>query len=308
MLSLEEREQLTASETFKAEVRAELVAAGAKPKATEPALSGFFMSDSFRWIVSSMAIPLTVFLWGEHAKDEAEKDRRQVALQADKERALRQSIETTHRNIDLVIKLLPGLNQPPAHTERLNALAILISLEKDGQLSPTLRASLDANVEGLKGAADSRGLVTSPAARLEVEALARAAPSSTDFERSTARASDVVIPGAKTYIQYFDESQRQQAERIREVSRALGIAAPGIENVVATAQKRGRKPPQGYDGAVLLVFKKDDEATARLLAEAVQKQEGLALSVLDRSDRPVFKDVPSGQLEIWLTDPSRKQR
>lgn len=315
VLTDEERARLLAQEQLKAEIRAEM----AKPGKARPEswLGKLLASDNFRWVAGSIAIPLAVWLWGQHAAQEGAASRAAAAKEAEAERKHRYNVETAHRNVDLVIKLLPALNQPQASLERLNALAIMKALEEHGQLSPALGASLHANVERLRGQVAQDGTLNNREARQEVEALAKSAPSSTEIaEMASAAASaagkppapssTVVVPGTKVYVQIFNEEQRALATQMQAAARELGIAAPGIENVVTAAAKRGKPSPQGYDAPTLLLFKKSDEALAARLAQEVAKRTGTKLTLSDRSSQAAFKNVPAGQLEIWLEDPERR--
>lgn len=247
-----------------------------------------------------MAIPLAVFLWGHQAAKEAKRAEDVRSTMEQEALRQRQAVETAQRNFDLVIKLLPNLNRDDSSRERRNALAVLAALEREGQLDKALRAAFVENVSILDNAVASDGSVKSVPQLQELEILGRGSPSSAEISSGAAAAPTLVVPGTKVYIQIFDDEQRALAHQIQEAARALGIAAPGIENVINTAAKRGKHPPMGYKRSTLLVFKRADLALAIRLAEKVKDLTGIELERKVLADESAFDKVPAGQLEIWL--------
>jgi hypothetical protein len=245
-----------------------------------------------------MAIPLTVFLWGRHESAEAEAARAERQRHDERRAEHEHSLEAARQNVGLVIRLLPDLNKAEDSKERRNALEVMKALEDQGELPPALRTALTKNVESIPVKPDGRA--TTAQGREEIELFGKNAPTSSDIAEGKASPQAIAIPGTKLYIQIFDEADRVRAEKVRAIARDLGIAVPGIENVTATSAKKNRPPPGGYSNPVLLVFKESDLANARSLADKVEKEAKLHLSVLNRSDRPAFNSVPAGQIEVWF--------
>lgn len=248
-------------------------------------VASLLSSDNVRWIVTALVIPLTAWLWGQSQERQAALAREQAAV-----------IANAQRNADLVIRLLPALSKAPGEPERENALAIVTMLAAKGDLDPALKAAFER----------VRGSLT-PA---EVEIVARNAPVSEGRADTFASAASeptawMQLPGARLYVQIFDERQRERAEAVQAEARTLNLAAPGVENVVRSASAKGRAAPQGYDAPVLLFFKPEDRATAERLAAALQAKLDLRVSLRDRSSNAAFAKVPAGQLELWFADPSR---
>ena len=268
------------------------------PPADAPAPGGsaamrLLSSESLRWIVTAIAIPATVGLWGFFTERMASAEREE-----------RQKVETTQRNVDLVIKLLPGLNKEPGSIERLNAIAVLQALEAHGTLTPELRAAIEGFSANIKADVQARyapaAANANPGVAREVEVLAgaAAAPRSDQLAQGATAVRAPVVTAGRVYSQIFDESQRAAATALQQRLRANGIAMPGIENVTATAEKKGVAPPKGYPEITLLVFHTEDTALAdqiaRLAAEA-----GLPLKIQSRADTALAARVPLGQLEVW---------
>ena len=78
MLTEQERGRLLAEEALRKDIRDEL-AKQREPPRPASRFERVLASDSFRWVASSMAIPLAVFLWGEYAASEARKERELAA-------------------------------------------------------------------------------------------------------------------------------------------------------------------------------------------------------------------------------------
>jgi hypothetical protein len=301
MLTDEERDRLIEEETVKEKVRKTLEV---EPKERN-ALLRIVKSDNFKWIVTTLAIPLTVFIWSEHAKWREDQDRKSAEASANIQRERVQRTETAQHNIDLVIKLLPAISKKTGDPERQNAFLVIKTLEDVSELPRTLRATILNKAAELGNDVAPDGTYRTAAARQDTEALSGSNPSSEDIAQNRVAPSSIVVPGTKAYIQIFSDSQLRTAEELQTIARDIGIAAPGIENVVMTATKRNRKPPVGYDAPVLLVFKEDDREIADKLAKEVEKRSGIKLTIRYRGDKPAFKNVPAGQVEIWLADPTR---
>lgn len=257
-----------------------------EPSSPRSGLAQLLGSDNFRWVLTALVIPLTAWIWGQSQERQADLARQQAAL-----------VANAQRNADLVIKLLPALSQPPGNSERENALAIVTMLAAKGDLDPALKAAFDR----------VRGSLTPG----EVEVVARNAPVSEGrAEAFGAAASEptawMQLPGRKLYVQIFDEAQREAAQRAQAAARQLGLAAPGVDNVVRSAQASARAVPKGYDAPVLLFFKSEDRAAAEQLAQALSTALGNKVSLRDRSTNAAFAKVPAGQMELWFADPQAK--
>jgi hypothetical protein len=300
MLTNEERERLIEEETLRATVRGSL---GKSDKETN-AVMRLLKSENFRWVVTALAIPLSVFLWGEHDKKMEDQKKVRSDQQVRQERLAREKSETTQHNVDLVIRLLPMFSRPPGDPDRKNAFLIVKTLEDESQLPPSFRAAIQNSASDIGFEVGKDQTYKSKSVLSEAEALSSSNPSSLDIAQNGASVSTLVVPGAKAFIQIFSDDQLGDAERLRQTARSLGIAAPGVENVVTTAAKRNRKPPASYKVPTLLVFKQVDKDVALRLREAVLANTGIELAIEDRSTQAAFRSVPVGQLEIWLPDPS----
>lgn len=291
MLTDLDRDRLIEEETLRAKIRKTLENA---PK-EENAFLRTVKSDNFRWIITTLAIPLTVFLWSEHAKWKDDQDQERI-----------KRAENAQHNIDLVIKLLPAISKKVGDPERQNAFVVIKTLEDLSDLPRTLRAAIEDKAAEVGTEVAPDGTYQTAAARQDTEALSGSNPSSEEIADNQAAPSPIVVPGTKAYIQIFSDAQLQTARQLQTIARDIGIAAPAVENVVTTAEKRNRKPPTGYDAPVLLVFKESDKDIASKLAKSVEQKIGIKLTIRYRGDNPAFKNVPAGQLEIWLTDPTKK--
>jgi hypothetical protein len=291
LLTDSDRQRVIDEEEYRLHVRAKI----SQPD-TRSALVRAISSEHFRWIITALIIPVTAFVWGHF-----------TSAQAEAERDARDKTEQQIRNIDLVIKLLPGLNGEDNSPARSNAIIVMKHLERVGQLPQELREAIQRTVQKLDTKVGPLNTYTSPQARADAELLVQGSPNSSELEAGASSDPSYAVPGAKVYIQIFDSaSQAELARRVQRVAQELGIVAPGIENVVDVARKKGRKPPTAYDGAVILAFKKEDVSTAMKLAAVVKEKTGLVLTVRDRSDNKKLSDrVPAGQMEIWFKDPSR---
>ena len=308
MLNDQERARLREEELFKADIRDEIAKAREKREA-KSVFGRWVGNDNLRWVATTIAIPLSVAIWGFASNREAAIKAAADKIREDGERAARVEIETAQRNVALVIELFPSLEKPPGDPSRLNAIAVLQTLEKSGRLTPELRAAFDRSVTSLNDSYDPAIGFTDPGARKEVEFLASVSPPLTSDEVGAGAAAGdparIALPGAQVYIHIFRDEQRSSAAKVQEATRRLGIASPGIENVVVTAQRRGRKPPQGYAGVVLLVFQESAMPIAARVVEAAMSA-GVKLTIRERWKSAQFANVPDGQLEIWFTDPDAK--
>jgi len=290
-----ELQTLVSDEFIRNEVRDAIAAA---KKAQKGPIASLVASDNVRWIATTLAIPLAVYLWGHHETEMADKARterqQQDQVRADHERGL----QAARQNVGLVIQLLPDINKGEESQERRNALEVMKALEDQGELPPALRTAFSKSLKEISLKTDGRA--TTASGREQLEIAGKNAPTSSDIESGKATPSAIVVPGVKVYIQIFNDARLGDAQKVQAIARKLGIAAPGIENVTVTAAKRNRPPPGGYDVPVLLVFKQDDMKGANLLVDAVGKEAGIQLLVRDRSNIPAFKNVPAGQLEVWF--------
>jgi hypothetical protein len=225
-------------------------------------------------------------VWGWFSSQQAEAQRKQE---------LKISVE--QKNVDLVIKLLPAFAAEVGAPERVNAVAVMVALEKEGNLSPELRATLDRGRSQVNEEYDPERGFRTAGARRESEAYASrdgAAPS------GGATVQVASLPGAQVYIQIFAETQRDTAEAARQAIRNAGVGAPGIENVVNTAEKKNRPPPKGDNQMKLLVFQESAGPIAKRVADAVKKSTGQDVIIDDRWKNKSNANVPLGQLELWF--------
>lgn len=103
------------------------------------------------------------------------------------------------------------------------------------------------------------------------------------------------------YIQIYDESSREDATLYASALKMFGMRVPGIENVTATAMRRGTRPPFKWDRPTILYSAIDGGTCATSLAQWAKSVRGLG---------PSAQAVPlsqgrgkAGTVELWLPAP-----
>lgn len=114
-------------------------------------------------------------------------------------------------------------------------------------------------------------------------------------------APERVCAGKTIYIQIHGPEQRELARSYRERWRALGASVPPIEDVVATALKRGRSVPQPVSATSVRFH----DAGSRACAEQLEAVINPAAADVDRHSWKVTPLAPSlratpGVIEVWL--------
>ena len=96
------------------------------------------------------------------------------------------------------------------------------------------------------------------------------------------------------YVQIFGPSLRDTVRELREPWRALGASVPPIEDVVDTARRRDRSPPQVPNNPVVIYHDAASESCAKLLKPSNTEQ-GWEIRALPQR----LTAVP-GVIEVWL--------
>lgn len=115
------------------------------------------------------------------------------------------------------------------------------------------------------------------------------------------QASAGVCAGKTIYIQIHGPALRELARSYREPWRALGASVPPIEDVVATAQKRGRSVPQPVSATSVRFH----DAGSRACAEQLEAVINPAAADVDQRSWKVTPLASSlratpGVIEVWL--------
>jgi hypothetical protein len=274
--------------------------------------------DTVRWVITLVVIPLTVELWGYWQSHLQQQRADHEADQANRARQLQQHIANEQANVDLIIKMMPQLQAPPGEPGRMLAVTIVNKMMKqDGADKDSVAtAAMDAErfqigkhyIPGkgydTPGAINEAELLEQLGQHLNSQQIQAAVTSGHDvFAGAIPLAYDTSmvsqVPAGKVYIQIVDESQRPQAEKIKELLHEMGIAVPGIENVTATAALNGTPAPQPHTQLSLLVFKPNDLFMAKQIVERASAA-GFAFRLEDHTQQPAFAKVPTGQLELWF--------
>jgi hypothetical protein len=110
--------------------------------------------------------------------------------------------------------------------------------------------------------------------------------------------------GLTLYIHIYDEAERPVADAIARKAIDAGLAVPGIQNVVRTAQLAGRSPPTRWGGATWL-YRGDD---GRQCATAASDWLATAPGQFRRPESKVV-ELPAalraapGIIELWIPPP-----
>lgn len=304
MLTDQEKERIQEEESFRTEIRNELNSLREKhPKSNSTFLDRLISSDNTRWLATTIAIPLSVAVWGFYTNRLAEQEHAAQERASAEQRQQERDMAAGQRSVELVIELLPALEKPPGTISRLNAIAVVQTLEKVGKLTPELRAAFENGKTQIAALYDPKIGFTNPGAQKEAEYLASIAKSDQRYGYISENNSQIGgVIGSQVYIQIFSENQKEIAYAVQKAIRDIGVGAPGIENVTATAQARNRTPPNGYKATTLLVFQESAMPTAQRVVDAVKRVSGESVTISPRWDVKEFKSVPAGQLELWFSN------
>lgn len=254
------------------------------PKVTGKAAHrpNFFFSDNFKWLVATIAIPLSTAVYGYYQTQQAE-----ARLENEKR------LNDARNNVAALTALLPSL----ADTDPKKARLALIVL---GQLKLAQRDK-DSLVNA-SAAITELEKIASPEAQRQVAQLREdysaasgatvtQAPTSLTQVRTATVASAAEAKPRIVYLQIYGAAQRSAASEVQALLRDNGIGAPGIEDVSGKLAGRMSRatPPQ------IRYFSDGDIGSARWLASHLPKAQGQDWSVV----RAQAKGVPMGQLELW---------
>ncbi|RZL63736.1 MAG: hypothetical protein EOP81_11415 [Variovorax sp.] len=102
--------------------------------------------------------------------------------------------------------------------------------------------------------------------------------------------------GVRVYTQIFGPADSAAAEGFRAPWRAIGATVPPIEDVLASARRAGRAPPQGHPAPTILFHSADLQRCAEALAQTARPPAGRwVVKAL-----PVGLKAQPGTVEVWL--------
>ena len=137
--------------------------------------------------------------------------------------------------------------------------------------------------------------------RLPADASTRQGPA------VSARASaPEVVPGPQTcrgvrvYTQIFGITDSAAAEGFRAPWRAIGATVPPTEDVLASARRAGRAPPQGHPAPTILFHSPDLRDCARALAQTARPPSGRWVV----TPLPASLKGQADTIEVWLPRPA----
>jgi hypothetical protein len=276
--------------------------------------------ETLRWAIVTLLIPFAGFIWNRIQEQESERSQKleQIKIEAQQQAA------QDRANSELVIKLLPALTDNANPVSRSIALAVLTDLSRQGVMGDGLVAAVrvaiqdsEQRIRSGKADAAERTAITSIA--IDQDRTAQTTPSGssrppTESAPATAISARAFVPSRVTtskafantlassvsvprlYIQIFDEKDRDKAQRLKDWAQTdKNWLAPGIENVVATAQENSRKPPLGSHDARVVYFNDSDKPRADTTAECITREFGLLVTVQKST-----VTSPAGQIEAWF--------
>ena len=262
----------------------------------------FLFSENFKWLVVTVAIPLSTFLFGQWQQEMAriEADRQQRI--EDGRRALEAQLGDARNNVAAMTALLPAL----ADNDPRKAKLAMIVLEQLKNAQHGDNVHIDAAIQAMGQLADDLQDSTDPADLQRSSQLQEAYGAATNAGPVVQEGVQVrpvraaVVDEAATakprivYIQIFGDSQHEGAEAARAMLRSNGIGAPGIEDVSGDFDsRRPRSGPQ------IRYFSDGDLGRASWLASHLSPVQGQGWTVV----RARAQGVPDGQLELWWPFP-----
>jgi len=263
----------------------------------------FWSGEGIRWAIVTLLIPFAGFVWNLVEKKSAD---RQHALEVQRDSARAEAarrVESARSESEIVIRLLPSLTSPD-ETARGIALAVLLNLASREALSSELIGAVQVAIgvtekrvtEGTATAAEQTAL-----SNLAMRADASAPGPEQPVDSTTGPGASRPVPLYKVevprvYIHIFDEADRPAARQLESwIKTDRRWLAPGIENVVATAARRGSRPPGGTSTIDVRFFHEEDRARAEQIVRYAVAAGNRAVARQVRNTR-----APAGQLEVWF--------
>jgi hypothetical protein len=292
MLTEAQQAQLREEELYRKSVRDELAP---KPPSFRNALTSV---DTIKWAIVTLAIPLTLAIYGgiDTANHKAD-------LQNER------AIADSRRDVDQLTALLPAL---AAHDEdqRKIALAVLERLKDASKAVDAIYVQVKAQAEAKRKSADpeqrAQGAATTEVLlSASVNApLAPPAPTAPVADQANqvaitqSPAQPVVRDKTFIYTQIYGERQRAEADRLSAAFRAHGIPVLGVQNVGKDAV--GNQLAFAQRGPIdIRFYHPEDKASALSLAPIIR-------SVSPSYGEPTVHDLSkraakarSGTLEVW---------
>ena len=263
---------------------------------------GFVFSDNFKWLMVTIAIPLTTFLfgvWQERVAATRAEAQQQVESQ---KRELEARLGDARNNVAAMTALLPALADDDPRKARL-ALIVLEQLKQAQRSNDTHLAdaaeAMRKLIAELQHSDDPEDLRRGADLQEAYSVATGARPASVQAATTTVAAARVDQATSDkprvVYLQIFGDAQRAEAESVRSMLRENGVGAPGIEDVSGKLAGRMRRaPPQ------IRYFSEGDLGRASWLAENLQQVQGQRWTVV----RTRAQGVPAGQLELWWPFPA----
>lgn len=257
------------------------------------------LNDNIKWVMVTLAIPLTTFLFGQWqervAKIEADS-REAIATQ---DRSIERVIADARNNVSAMTALLPALSDPDPDRSRL-ALIVLKQLEKAQHSNDTRLGELLIAVQtriALLANSSSQAEREQAAHQQEIFSQTTGAKPEVapDTQRTATPPPAAVLQVAEAkprivYIQIYDDKQRPQGLAAQRLLRAAGVGAPGVEKIAIKSGARiGQRPPR------IFYFNDGDLGGAKWLQQRL-KDAGLGAWTISRS---YIGGVPAGQIELW---------
>lgn len=256
-----------------------------------------WLTDNVKWVVVTLAIPLTTFVYGiyrervaAHEEEVARIEARSKEDIARQDRDLERVLADARDNVTAMTSLLPALSDGDPERSAL-ALVVLDQLEK-------AQHSKDNRIKDLSSAVQKRidqlrsGTAAQQAeASVRQELLSAAGGGAAALNAKGMPVQDAAVARAAeakpriVYLQISDAGQRDAASTFQQRLRAKGVGAPGVENI------GGKAPSQ----AQIRYFDAGDLGAAKWLQTQLADAGLGSWTIVHGS----ASNVPAGQLELW---------
>jgi hypothetical protein len=265
-----------------------------------------WLNENSKWLLATIAIPLTTWLFGLYQERVAKVEERVAKAEAHsreviamQDRDLERVLGDARNNVSAMTALLPSLSDSDPDRSSL-ALIVLQQLEKAQHSNDTRFAELSAAVQArIDQLRNSKNPADREKAAYQQEVLSQASGTARTIAPET-RPGSTPAPAEVTqatetkprivYIQFYEESQRAQAAEVQKLLRSDGVGAPGIEKIAANSRARvGSHPARIY------YFNNGDLGGAKWLQQRLAAA-GLGDFAIARSE---IAGVPAGQIELW---------
>jgi hypothetical protein len=263
--------------------------------AAEGTARHWWTTEGLRWIIVTLLIPFSGWVWDQVQTREVERQKQLEKVKADEQAR----VANARAESEVVIRLMPALStQDETSASRGIALAVLLNLANQKALSAELVSAVQVAVDlsqdrmrkGTASEAERQALTKLAAVNDRPAATTSDAPITSQGTQSFA----VSVP--RVYIQIFGDADADEARKLQAwISKEQRWLAPGFENVVAAAAKRGKTPPKGTSTGDVRYFHDEDKANAELIA-AHLKASGLPGITV----QPSRLATQVGQLEVWF--------